>query len=346
MKSLSHSEVKILLKDILNGYNRIKHRSFGEIFVKHYTAYDNAMIDDYKDVFYKKAKESGLPSDSEKLEEIIQNGDWTKDKESLIPEYRRSIANLQDTKSKLLLENQKRGIQDRINKQREELEKLETERHSLLGYTAERYSSKKANEYFIFESLRKDKSLKERFFNEEDFDDLDNFTLGELIGLYNEVSEIFSEVNLRRISYSSGFLNLYYMSPESAYEFYGKPILELTFYQIELFSNAKIFKNLVSSAKYPPSTEAYQDPDLLISWVNDARSSSQDGTVNNSPSPKGNSSNKEDVGGGGSYVGATKNDLKKLAKDGDNVINLSTEARKMGGNLNMQDIMKLHGIKV
>ena len=186
--------------------------------------------------------------------------------------------------------------------------------------------------------------MKERFFDEESFDDLDNFSLGELIHLYNEISENFSELNLKRTAYSSGFLNLFYMSPESVYEFYGKPVLELTFYQIEVYSNAKIFKNLVSNSKYPPSTEAYHDPDLLVSWVNDAKDS---GDANkNSTSSDSAGGNKESVGGGASYVGASKDDLKKIAKDGDNIISLSAEARKMGGNLNMQDIMKLHGIKV
>lgn len=344
MGKLSSREIKSVLKDVINGYSRTRHRSFGDIYVKHYTSYDNALIDDYKDLFYRNAREKGLQSNQEKMDDLIREGDWSEDKNRQIIELKRSIGNLHDTRAKLFIEHQKKSIQEKIEASSESLQKLESEKSSLLGYTAEVFSSKKANEYFIFESLRKDREMKERFFDEESFDDLDNFSLGELIHLYNEISENFSELNLKRTAYSSGFLNLFYMSPESVYEFYGKPVLELTFYQIEVYSNAKIFKNLVSNSKYPPSTEAYHDPDLLVSWVNDAKDS---GDANkNSTSSDSAGGNKESVGGGASYVGASKDDLKKIAKDGDNIISLSAEARKMGGNLNMQDIMKLHGIKV
>lgn len=343
MDKITTREISNILKDILNGYNKIKHRSFGEIYIKHYTAYDNAMIDDKKEEFYNDAIQKGLIDNKQRIEHLIQDGQWTKDEDSKIIEFKRSISNLRDTKVKLLIEAQKVGIQNKINQQTKEVEDLENKKASLIGFTAEAYSSKKANEYFIFESLRKDKSLVQRFFNEEEFDDLDNFTLGELIEIYNNVTSRFVEINLKRASYSSTFLNLFYMSPESVYEFYGKPVLELTFYQIEAYSNAKIFKNLISNAKYPPSTEVYLNPDSIIEWMDDAKVSNEAGDNLNSSSSNGN---KEDVGSGGSYVGASKEDLRKIAKDGDNIISLSAEARKMGGSLNMNDIMKLHGIKV
>lgn len=344
MSKISSREIKSILKDVINGYSRTNHRSFGEIYIKHYTSYDNAMIDDYKDLFYKNAREKGLPSNDEKMQELISGEDWSEDKNRKIIELRRAIANLHDTKAKLFIENQKKSIQEKIDAQIQNLNDLENQKTALLGYTAEVFASKRANEYFIFESLRKDRELKERYFDAETFDDLDNFSLGELIDLYNKVSDNFSEINLKRTSYSPGFLNLFYMSSESIYEFYGKPVLELTFYQIEVYSNARIFKNLLSNAKYPPSSEAYSDPDLLISWVNDAKEST-DASANNKTS-ESTQGNKESVGSASSYVGASKNDLEKIAKDGDNLISLSAEARKMGGNLNMQDIMKLHGIKV
>ena len=106
-----------------------------------------------------------------------------------------------------------------------------------------------------------------------------------------------------------------------------------------------MFKNLASNAKYPPSAYVYQDPDSVIEWMENAKSSNEVEQTQSSESPQ-SSGGKESVGGGRSYVGASKEDLKKLAKDDENLISLSSEARKKGGNLNMQDIMKLHGIKV
>lgn len=346
MEKLSFEQLKEIFKDILNGYNKFKHKSFGEVYIKHYNAYDNAKVDDKREDFYKHAIKMGLNTNQQQLQFAIEQGDWNPDNDNRIREYKSSLSNLRDTKNKLVIDAQKKSIDVKIKNQTEELKKLELEKMSLMGFTAESYSSKRSNEFFIFESLRKDRLLNERVFSEEDFDDLDNETLSELIGIYNEVSSIFSEKNLRRVSYSSTFLNLFYLSPESIYEFYGKPVVELTFYQIELFSNARMFKNLASNSKYPPSAYVYQDPDSVIEWMENAKSSNEVEQTQSSESSSQSSGGKESVGGGRSYVGASKEDLKKLAKDDENLISLSSEARKKGGNLNMQDIMKLHGIKV
>jgi hypothetical protein len=44
-------------------------------------------------------------------------------------------------------------------------------------------------------------------------------------------------------------------------------------------------------------------------------------------------------------VGATKDDLKRLGLDNpDETINLAKKAAEKGGRLNMEDMMKLHGM--
>jgi hypothetical protein len=44
-----------------------------------------------------------------------------------------------------------------------------------------------------------------------------------------------------------------------------------------------------------------------------------------------------------SIVGANKEDLAKIGKD-ENRVSLHKEAQKKGGTLNMEDLMKMHGL--
>ena len=49
--------------------------------------------------------------------------------------------------------------------------------------------------------------------------------------------------------------------------FFGKPVIGLTYYQVELFGYAKHFKHLMSELKSKPPEEYYDDPDKLIDFV-------------------------------------------------------------------------------
>jgi aryl carrier-like protein len=116
---------------------------------------------------------------------------------------------------------------------------------------------------------------------------------------------------------------------------YGKSIVYLTFYQIEIFGYAKYFKNQLSYAKHKPADEYFEDPDKLIEWLESSK--------NVEELLEKTSNSKADTVST-SIIGATKEDLKKAGLDESNSISLTEEAKKRGGTLSMEDLMKLHGI--
>ena len=55
------------------------------------------------------------------------------------------------------------------------------------------------------------------------------------------------------------------------------------------------------------------------------------------------------TGAATTVVGATQEDLERMGiskttQEGENVVNLNEVAAKKGGNLNMEDLIKLHGV--
>ena len=79
-----------------------------------------------------------------------------------------------------------------------------------------------------------------------------------------------------------------------------------------------------------------QDPEKIVEWFSSTKSARE--TLEKSK-------NAGQDGSATSLVGATKDDLKRLGLDNpDETVNLAKKAAEKGGRLNMEDMMKLHGM--
>jgi hypothetical protein len=117
--------------------------------------------------------------------------------------------------------------------------------------------------------LFKDSELKEPYLTQEEFDDLSFQELGELVKIYNESIQAFTEENIKKIAVNSFFLNAFLMCDNDPVKFYGKNVLDLTVYQMTLFSRGKYYKSILTEGSEPPS-EYYEDDkhgmDNLVKW--------------------------------------------------------------------------------
>lgn len=338
METINKNEIRLLFIDILKGYTEVYYKDT-KIYFKHNNSLDSGDIDLKRQDFIKKAKDRGLPSEEEKERYIISEKLWSKEKNDEIEKIKLFISNLKITKSKLFKNEEIKIINDQINEQNIKLIQLSSERKELLGFTIEDYANKKTNEYYMFNSLFKDKSLKERFFSEDEFDELENKDISEIVKIYSNINKNFADKNLKKVALSSFYLSLYNMCDDNPYYLYGKPIIDLTFYQIETFGYSRYFRNALSDAKHKPSDELYEDPEKLIDWLESSRNAEE-------MLSKGNKrENAKSEGAiGTSIIGAKKEDLAKIGAD-EKGISLHNEALKKGGVLNMEDLMKLHGVK-
>ena len=336
MDTIDKNKVRILFVDILKGYT-IAYYKNNKLYFKHNTSIDSGDIDHIKQDFIEKAKKNGLPTEEQKEEYLINEKLWSKEKNEEIKKIKFYISGLKQTKSKLFKNEDIDHVSKQINEENIKLFTLLAERKDLLGFTVEDYANKKINEYYMFNSLFKDKDLKDKFFSEEEFDELENKDLSEILEIYNNLNKDYIDKNLKKIALSSYYLSLFNLSDDNPYYMYGKPIVYLTFYQIEIFGYARYFKNALSEAKHKPPDEYYEDPDRLIEWLESSKN------VEEMLNKNENNQKKTEGAIATSIVGAKKEDLAKIGKD-ENSVSLHKEAERKGGTLSMDDLMKMHGI--
>jgi endonuclease V-like protein UPF0215 family len=334
LQTLEKNKLRLLFVDILKGYSLSYYKN-NKLYFKHNTSLDSGDIDQVRQEFIEIAQKKGLPTEDQKEDYIILEDLWSKDKNKEIKDLKFDISNLKRTKSKLFKNEDINEFNKQIDAKKLELINLISERKELLGFTVEDYANKKINEYYMFNSLFKDKDLKDKFFSEEEFDELENKDISEILQIYNDINKNFAENNLKKIALSSYYLSLFNICDESAYNLYGKPIISLTFYQMEVFGYARYFKNALEQAKHKPTDELYEDPEKLIEWLESSRNAEE--LLN-----KTEEGHRKTEGAiATSIIGAKKEDLAKIGKD-ENSISLHKEAQKKGGFLSMDDLIKMH----
>ena len=157
-----------------------------------------------------------------------------------------------------------------------------------------------------------------------------------LVATYNKNTKKFGSSNLKKISLSGFFTNLFYLCENNAYTFFGKPLVELTFYQVELFGYGRYYKSLMENSEAQVPDDVKEDPEKLVEWFESTK---------NAREVLDKSKGSEKEGSATSLVGATKQDLKRLGLDNPNeTINLAKKAAEKGGTLSMEDMMKIHGV--
>lgn len=336
MEALEKNKLRLLFVEILKGYS-ISYYKNNRIYFKHNNSFDSGDIDHLKQEFIEKAKKNGLPTEDEKEKYLIDENLWSKEKNNEIKKLKFLISGLKQTKSKLFKNDDIEEINKQIEDKKLELIKLIEERKSLLGFTVQDYANKKINEYYIFNSLYKNKDLTNRFFSEQEFDELENEEISNILKIYDEINKNYKEDNLKKIALSSYYLNLFNLCEENPFNLYGKPIIYLTFYQIEIFGYARYFRNALSEAKHKPPDDYYEDPDKLIEWLESSKNAEE--IIEESEKHHKNTEGAIAT----SIIGAKKEDLAKIGKD-EGGVSLHKEAEKKGGILSMEDLMKMHGL--
>jgi hypothetical protein len=331
---MENSGLKVIFSEILRGYTLVENKDFGKIKIKHFNNFDSAELDIKNRYFYEKARDQGLPTREQKIEYLLKEDIWDEKKNKEILNLKTMIAGLKNSKSKVFLQ----AHIDNINRQLEEnqlkLAHLEIQKEELIGFCAENYAQRRINEHYMQKAILKDNG--EFLLSNEDFEDLQQDQLMGLISTYNKNTRKFESPNLKKISLSGFFTNLFYLCENNAYTFFGKPLVELTFYQVELFGYARYYKSLMESSESKVPDEVRQDPEKIVEWFESSKSARE-------VMDKSQTAGKE--GSATSLVGATKQDLKRLGLDNPNeTISLAKKAAEKGGSLTMEDMMKIHGV--
>ena len=331
---MERQELKLVFSEIVEGYSLTRSELFGDLKIKHINNYDSAKTDIKNNYYFEKAVSQGLPKREEKLEYLIKEKLWDPEKDKEADRLKEMLKGMNRTKSKLFLQAQIDAIKKDIVDNEIKLSNILAEKESVIGFTAEEYANRRINEYYMHISILDEEG--KRLFGENEFDELEQDQVNDIMQVYEKNNRKFKAEILKKISLADFFTNIFYLCEDNVFNFYGKPVIDLTFYQIEIYSYGRYFKSIIQNSEEKIPDHIVEDPDKLIEW---AESSKNVKEVLEKTSGDAES-------GASSIMGATKQDLEKAGIDqNQDVIDLSQKAQEKGGRLTMEDMMKLHGVK-
>jgi len=330
---MEESSLKVVFSEILRGHTLVSSPKYGDVKIKHFNNFDSAELDIKNDFYYQKAINEGLPTREQRIDYLLKEKIWTPEKNKEIIHLKSFIKGLKSSKSKVFLQAHIDQINTQINENQLKLSKMELEKEDLIGFCAESYASRRINEHYMFNALCDEKN--QRLFTREEFEDLSEEKLMEYIALYNKSTKKFKHETLQKISVSGFFTNLFYLCDNNAHIFFGKPLVELTFYQVELFGAGRYFKSLMEQADANVPEEIKDDPEKIVEWFDSTKSAKE---------VLEKSRNAGQDGSATTLVGATKQDLERLGlASPEETVDLAQKASEKGGKLTMEDMMKIHG---
>ena len=226
---------QVVYRDIVRGYSEVSFKK-DILYVKHISNLDFGTLQEYEKERYEEAKSKGLFTKKQKIKSLIEEDLWDKKREEKLKDLKTEVENLKITIRKLILAKQKRVARENIEKIEKEFTALNQERDNLVGVTCEKYAQSKSNQEFLRTSIFKSKDLQELKYPGEEFYELSDEDVTEISDLYNEALAKFSSLEVKKIAASGFFLNGLIASQSNANFFYGKPIIGLSNYQLDLFS--------------------------------------------------------------------------------------------------------------
>lgn len=319
----------LIFSEILNSYSLTNHSLFGPVYIKHFSYLELGNLDSNYNIFLQKAISQGTQTYKDREDYIMNNNLWTKNNQMDLDQNEKYLEDLKINHAKDYLPSRRKRLKINIVDAEKELQKLRLKKNFFIGNTAEQWANKQLTYHKIINSYFKDVECKIKLIDAE----IEDKDYHELIDLYNQNTDKFNTEMIKKTALSPLVTNLYYLSPDNAYYFYGRAIVNLTSYQTDLFSYAKHFKNILSQYPNIPK-EVRQDPEELIEWVDVQNNAKEqkiigDGADNNN-------------GGTGSIVGATPEDFKILGIAMP-TNNLNQALKKAGGTLSKEALFDLTG---
>ena len=316
-----------IVSEILEGVSIVE-SSFGILYFKHLSQQEQREIVSSATVFETEAKSKGLPTEKEALDELYSQEMWSDEEENEIKDLNIKLEGFYGALPNEVLPSRVNSIKKQIEKFQKKLNAAQSNKDSLLGFTQEKYVHNKTQKSVIQNILYYDINFKNPVF--------ENLYINESqreMQIYKLQKKFFSKFQDDQISKAvlSEYFSMYLPFCEDVIAIFGKPLVKLTNYQLKLISYGRYFLNIFKNTQKEIPDNIAKDPELLISFYQ-----SQKSDKNKSKATEGS--------GGSTYFGASENDIQAIKKENEDAVDLSEEVKKRGGSMNMEEMMKLHGL--
>tara|TARA_Y100000361_G_scaffold153123_1_gene174157 strand:- start:477 stop:1463 length:987 start_codon:yes stop_codon:yes gene_type:complete len=319
-----------IFRDVVRGYSTATlDNEF--VYIKHLTPHDQVELEEIEEKYHNDALRRGVPTEEDMLIFLKDEGQWSDEDDKFITDKQFFIESLKTAKNKMVLKQEIDRQADLIEKETNELVQKQAQKIQLLGNTCEKYAKDRLNDFYMIKSFYKNSDLSEKLFSENEFDQLEHNDIKKVVVKYNEIFEVFSEESIQ-YTILEDFYSPYLSFAEDSMQFYGKPFCELTYNQVRLIVYTRVFKNIFDTNENIPES-IKKDPAKLLEFGSSSKEE------------RDKAKDKLSQGDAGTIVGAKDEDYEYLGvekpKGG---VSLHEEAKKKGGTLNMDDLMKLHGV--
>ena len=320
----ANANLRHIFKDIVHGWSLIKHKG-GYAYLKHLSIFDQVNIEEVRQQYYYTAKERKLPTQSESLKRLKEEGIWTQDDEAKITEQKNFLDSAEKTKKQYYLKAEIEKANEDIENAQKKILELEAQKDALLGQTCEKYANSRLSDHYILASLFKEEQLVEPFYNQEEVDDMSRKEMQDVVTKYNTVYSVFTDENIQKVILQD-YYQPYMPFCESVSNFFSKPLFELSVNQVKLIIFTRMYKNIFENYSNIPE-KIKKDPAKIIDYVN-AQDKAKE-TLKNF-----------DKDGASTIVGAKKDDYEYLGIQQTDENSLTSMLKEKGGKMDMKDLMK------
>ena len=171
------------------------------------------------------------------------------------------------------------AIEGNIAGREDALKELEEKKKSLLHDTSDDFAEKRSNDLIVKLAFCKDKQGTP-YYSEEEFTYLQREDIVELVVNYNEATTHLTTDSIKDIACQDFFTAYYSLAEDNPPAFFNKPIHELTFFQTNLLSYARLINSICKN--FSPPDHIRNDAKALIAFAN-----SESQKKKRSPSPQG-----------------------------------------------------------
>ena len=297
-------------------------------YVKHVSLKDQRYLHKYYEKYKNLALSKGLEAEKDRLAYVIKEGIWSHEEDSKIGSLKLEIENLKRTKTQLPLPSQQEQMGNTISERTKDLSKLLADRQEIVGKTAEEYATSRSGDEVLRFLLFKDDKLTEHLYTEEEFGELEAWQIARINFIQADISQRFSDIKIQE-AVLRPFFSMYLSLCENVGDFYNKSITSLSIYQLRVVLFGRMFFNIFQNTEDIPDN-IKGDPEKLIAF-----------SEMQSNKATGKTGIRDDADAS-MVFGATREDMKTLDSPQGNK-QLAEEAEKHGGQLNMEQMMRLAG---
>jgi hypothetical protein len=288
---VDNDELADIIVEVFEGFS-VLNSSLGPIYIKHFHQLDTRKILGKRKLYIAEAEERGLLAEKSILKMLIEDDMWDDESEKEIQDKKKFIENLKTSLSKIVLPSKRKEHSKLIDLEISKLNKLSFEREKLVGLTAEKYAERKVNKDFFESLLFLDEEFKTSPFDDLDYQDIE--TAKELADLEGQFFNRMNDGNISK-AVLSPFFGPYMPYSEDVINMFGEPLKNLTAFQLKMISYSRSFLNIFKNSQKDIPDHIAKDPDLLIDFYNSQKTEKEGKSAGESDATTYFGANKDDI---------------------------------------------------